>query len=413
MLPTSHCSPMCTIEEMPSIGKEQLADAFSAFMGAANRLQDSHSRLQREVEQLRRDLAERNAALATSRAENERMAIALQQILDGLPCGVAVVETATERVVLVNPAGRTLLDLAAAGSPSESKLAHWLSAAITAARQSPVEDGFEQEVSVERDGKARWLAIRATQLTKALTEQVVVIIRDVTGQKTAERERESARNLVALSEVSAVLAHEVRNPLGSLELLAQCLTHDPGLSGQSQQYVEHLQAGIRSLSATVNNALRFHTPGLQPMRPVPIATVLKSSVEFIRPLARQKKVVLSLREDLNGTKVMGDPEALKQVLLNLFSNALRHTAANGQICLHAHLSKGESARKVVIEFSDSGMGIKDEDLPRIFDAGFSTTGSSGLGLAVCSRILREHQGVITVNSQVGLGTTFQLELPAL
>lgn len=398
---------------MPAIAKETLVDAFSAFMGAASRLEDSHTRLHNEVEQLRLELSERNCALAASRAENERMGTAMRQILDGLPCGVAVIEAETERIVLVNPAGRLLLDRAQAGIPSGGKLPDWLHAAMVAVRNSPIEDGFEHEIRVERDGKVRWIAIRSSQLAKATSEQIVMIIRDVTGQKNAEQERESARNLLALAEMSAVLAHEVRNPLGSMELLSKCLTDDPGLSADSRQYVEHLQVGIRSLAATVNNALRFHTPGSQPKRPVKVVSILRSSVDFVRPLAKQNGVALKLEERLAESEVMGDGEALKQVLLNLFSNSLRHTAAGGQISVQANVSERESGAAVIIDFSDTGSGIQSTDLPRIFDPGFSTTGSSGLGLAVCSRLVQEHRGTMTVSSQVGIGTTFQLEFPAL
>jgi signal transduction histidine kinase len=412
MLPSSHCKPMWPIDEVPAIAKEQLVDAFSAFMGAASRLEHSHLRLHNEVEQLRRELAERNAALAVSRAENERLAIALRQILDGLPCGVAVVEVATEKLVLANPACRALLDLGTEFS-YDAQLPDWVRAAIVAVDNSPAADGFEQEVEIEREGKIRWLAIRSSQLEKAASQQVVLIIRDVTGQKNTEQEREAARNLIALAEMTTVLAHEVRNPLGSMELLIKCLADDAGISTDSQQYIEHLQAGIRSLSATVNNALRFHNPGSQAMRPVEIASVLKSSVEFVRPLAKQRGIALKVEESLPQTEVMADAEALKQVFFNLFSNAVRHTAPAGQISVISHLAEHAGQRNVVIEFADTGSGIKREDLAHIFEAGFTTTASSGLGLAVCSRIVTEHRGSITVNSKVGEGTVFLLEFPAL
>jgi len=404
---------MSAIEEAPPIAKEDLVDAFSAFMGAASRLEHSHVRLQSEVQQLRRELAERNAALAVSRAENERMAIALRQILDGLPCGVAVVEVEAEKIVLANPVCRALLGLSAMELPADCEVPNWLRMAVIGAGNSPAEDGFEQEVKVEREEKVRWLSIRSNRLTKAVPEQAVLIIRDVTGQKNTEKERESARNLMALAEMTTVLAHEVRNPLGSMELLARCLTEDPGLSAESQQYVEHLQAGIRSLAATVNNALRFHNPGSQPFRQVEVSSVLRSGVEFVRPLVSQKGVALQVEENLAQTEIMGDAEALKQVFLNLLTNSLRHTASGGEIKITSYLAARGSGRRVVIEFADSGNGIKAEHLSRIFNAGFTTTGSSGLGLAVCRRIVEEHGGTMTVSSQVGVGTTFWLEIPAL
>ena len=102
---------MHALMEAPQIAEGQLADAFTAFIGAANRLEDSHRQLHEEVAELRRQLEERNRALASSVAETERTRVLLRQILDALPCGVAVLETQNEEVVLLNPEARRLLDV--------------------------------------------------------------------------------------------------------------------------------------------------------------------------------------------------------------------------------------------------------------------------------------------------------------
>jgi two-component system sensor histidine kinase FlrB len=245
------------------------------------------------------------------------------------------------------------------------------------------------------------------------SSQVILIIRDVTAHKNAEQDREAARKAFALAEVCAVLAHEIRNPLGSLELLTRCLDEDPGLSGESKQCVEHIQAGVRSLAATVNNVLGFHNPGRTSSCPLDLAALLRSSLEFMRPLAKQHEVDVELHSDMGQTQVKGEKEGLRQVFLNLLCNALHHTPAGGKIEVLSKVEDLQGRRTAVIEFADSGSGIRKEDLPRIFDAGFSTTGSSGLGLAVCRRIIEQHQGRITVHSEFGQGATFRLEIPTL
>jgi signal transduction histidine kinase len=419
MLPSSHGIPMHASIEAPQIAESQLADAFAAFIGAANQLEDSHRQLHGEVAELRRQLEERNRALASSVAETERMRVVLRQILDALPCGVAVLETQSEEVVLLNPEARRLLGVTEpAGWHS---LPGCLQAAVKAVCSKTWERGHEQEVMVEKGGRGLCLSIRYSRMTSPASETrsadsscLVLIISDVTAHKNAEQEREKSRNVVALAEMATVLAHEIRNPLGSLELLTGCLAGDPGLGDESKRCVQHLRAGVRSLSATVNNVLCFHNPGTLQMSPLDIGSALKVSVEFIRPLAQQKSVNLTLRETLNHAEIAGDPNALRQLILNLACNAIRHTQPGGEITIAAGIEVGTSGRTAVIEFADTGSGIRPEDLPHIFKVGFTTTGQTpGLGLTVCQRIVEQHRGAINVRSQLGRGTTFRMEFPVL
>lgn len=419
MLPSSHRSPMNPPLGVALGAEGHLADAFSAFIAAANRLEGSHRQLHDEVARLRRELEERNRALAASLGENERMRVALHRILDALPCGVAVVDIGAGRVLLLNPEGRRLIDAPSGELSSQYSFPEWMQSAISASCEAAGRDrDYEQEVQVPREGKKVWLAVRYTRMPKAAAElaetgtsQAIVIIRDVTEHKNAEQYRDAARNNLALAEMSAILAHEIRNPLGSLELLMTCLAQDSGMTDESKQCVEHLQAGVRSLSATVSSVLRFHTPGIAPTRSLDLASLLLSSVEFVRPVARQKNVGLALKNSLDCVTVAGDPEGLKQVLFNLFFNALRHTEPGGQISFCSRIESRKHGQSAVIECTDTGSGIATENLPHVFDAGFTTTASSGLGLAVCRRIVEQHHGEISVRSQVEVGTTFVVEIP--
>ena len=243
---------------------------------------------------------------------------------------------------------------------------------------------------------------------------LVLIISDVTAHKNMEQERENSRNVVALAEMATVLAHEIRNPLGSLELLTGCLAGDPGLGEDSKRCVQHLKAGVRSLSATVNNVLCFYIPAAQEAGPLELGSALKASVEFIRPLAQQKGVKLTLQETLTHVEIAGNSNGLRQVILNLASNALRHTHSGGEINITAGIEETVLGRTAVIEFADTGSGIDPKDLPHIFNVGFSTTGQTpGLGLTVCQRIVDQHRGTISVRSKLGAGTTFRMEFPVL
>ena len=390
-----------------------LTDAFSEFISASARLEASYGNLQLEVTRLSDELAERNAALEASLAENERIHRALRRIVESMPCGV-LVSDGDGTVSMLNPEARRLLAVEESAAPSLKRLA--TRAGIDLAgflRNTGAE--CEQEFCRETATGRQWLSVQGRRLfsleeigaTGHHRQQTILILRDVTTQKQMEAEREHARRSIALSEVATTLAHEIRNPLASLELFAGLI----GGSVEDAECVSHLQAGIRSLSATVNNVLSFHGLGYPSLMRLDLTESLRSSVEFARPIAAEAGV--ALRFTASGSVwVMGSSSLLQQMVLNMVCNAVRHTEAGGSIEVGVR-QLAEPARAEV-RFLDTGCGIAEEDLPQIFRAGFSGSDrSSGLGLAVCSQILEEHQGTIRVESRRGEGTTFYVEIPTV
>ena len=390
-----------------------LADAFSVFVEASSRLEGSYERLQAEVAYLSHELADRNSALKASLAENERVHRALQQIVDSMPCGVLVVES-DSAVTMINPEGRKLLELgSSAARDLESISAHSGLDLAGFLRRSGREE--EQEFCRTSELGKRWLAVQERSLldggkTGSGRRQTILILRDVTPHKQAELERERARKATALSEVATTLAHEIRNPLTSLELFAGLIA---GGGEDTAEWVSHLHAGIRSLAATVNNVLSFHGVGFSALAPLDLTATIRSSVEFARPIASEAGVSLEFGSDGSGVQVHGNSGALQQVVLNMVSNAIRHTDKGGRVRVEVRQT-GEDAERAVIHFADTGSGIAPEHLSEIFRAGFSGGGtSSGLGLAVCRQIVKQHDGDIRVTSTPGLGTTFFVELPTV
>ncbi|HTR27130.1 MAG TPA: ATP-binding protein [Terriglobales bacterium] len=406
---------------LPGANDGLLADAFSVFVSAAARLERSYAQLHDEVAQLRAQLEERNRALASSLKENARMKIVHSQILDALPCGVAVVDAQNEEIVLVNPEGARLLGMPSSEKPQWTRLPSSLRAMIASGPSQSWRLGDEQQIVVHAAWGDCWLRVRCTSVESAggqgggsTLPTLVLTIRDTTFQKQADEEREASRQMMALAEMATLLAHEIRNPLGSMELFASLLASDEALNDQSKKWAEHLQAGVRTLSATVNNVLRFHTPGTAQLVATNLRDLLVNGLEFIRPLAQQAGVGLSFEETLGESQVMAEAGALQQLLLNLAHNAFRHTATGGVFSVRASVESHRDTRVAVVEFSDTGSGISPEDLPHIFDAGFSTARqSTGLGLAVCQRIMAQHRGTISATSKLGEGTTFRVELPIL
>jgi signal transduction histidine kinase len=398
----------------PNLRPEEpvLADAFAAFSAAAGWLQFSYQQLQVEVARLREELEQRNVALTSSLAENQKMRLALGRILESLPCGVIALDPAGQ-VSFVNPEAKRLLG-------ESGNVAMPNQAMQTLLERAHPATG-EQELSLAIEGKQRWLVVRSATVygrkgagTGHKEGEAVLIIRDVTSQREMEREREEARRLITLAEISSVLAHEIRNPLGSMELLTGLLMDSTELGDEQKRWLEHLQAGLRSLSATVNNVLQVHSMGSAIQAALELAPVLQEALKFVSPLAERQEIKLTLHEDLQGARVSANRGELQQVILNLALNAFRHTAKGGQVRLEARVEAKPSGSVAIIEFSDNGCGIPAQHLPRIFDAGFTTASQSpGLGLAVCRKIVEQQGGSITVKSQVGAGATFHMEFPVL
>ena len=235
------------------------------------------------------------------------------------------------------------------------------------------------------------------------------ILRDVSERKSLETAQEKLCREQALAEMSTVLAHEIRNPLGSLELFAGLLAESE-LDPERRDWVEHVQAGLRALAATVNNVLHFHSLPEPERAPVDLGELLAWARDFLLPLARQSRVALSLQNRASGLLFSADRHRLGQVLLNLVLNALRAMPGGGWIEIGGR--KTQNGKAVVLVVSDTGPGISSEHLPRIFDPGFSTrAGSPGLGLAVCRKIAEQHGGTLTADSPPGRGATFTLTFP--
>jgi two-component system sensor histidine kinase FlrB len=391
-----------------------LARAFASFTEAAGSLERTYGQLQGQVAHLRQELEVTNRDLAASVEENRRIRERQRRILEGLPCGVLVIEAGV-RISALNPETARLL-----GGSFES--ADALPAALRTALDRARETGEESELPLSHvdssssnpssnEAPPIWVAIRHAWLEQNQSPAhatSVFILRDVSEAKKLEQDREHLRRQQALVEMSALLAHEIRNPLGSLELFAGLLA-EANLEGESHRWIEHVQAGLRTLSSTVNNVLHLHNTPQPELAPTDLGQLLDWAYDFLLPLAKQARVEMQLINGLRGVVISADRHRLEQVLLNLALNAFRFMPGGGWLSIRGSDDGGD---KIEIVVRDTGPGIVADDLPRIFDVGFSTrAGSSGLGLAVCHRILEQHGGSIEAESRPGYGATFRLRLP--
>ena len=391
-----------------------LAAAFSDFISASARLEISYRDLQAEVAELSLALTQRNQELNVSRSENRTMGQTLQRIVEAMPCGVLVIDH-SGAVRLANPEAARLLAISGAPMPTLLSIENETANHKRSFHRSESLDSAEQEFSFESAAGRHWIAVRRVALPETSTEhrpasgsEAVLTLQDISARKRLEREREAARDSMALAQVSALLAHEIRNPLASLELFAGLLENSPE---RRDEWISHLRAGIRSLSGTVNNVLALHGGTAPAMERLELATEATLAVSFLQPLAQRAEVALSLELTEQDLRIQANKSGFHQLLLNLCSNALRHTKPGGTV--HIRCGRAQAKGVVQIAVSDTGCGIPPEHLPRLFEGGFSGSGvTPGLGLAVCERLMSQHRGSISVESRVGHGSSFVLEFPS-
>ena len=222
-------------------------------------------------------------------------------------------------------------------------------------------------------------------------------VRELSAELDGEREqRIRLERMAAMGEMAMELAHEIRNPLGSIELYASMI---------DGEYADQTVRGVRLLNHSVTNILQFG----QPIHPRPEEISINDLVEgartFLSPLAEQKGIQIYSRVEADCVGV-GDYELLHRMLLNLVLNALREIPSGGSIRVEGEDVSGQL--RVAVE--DDGPGIPPETLANIFDPVFSTSKSGcGLGLPIVKQIVEAHLGSISVASSES-GTRFEIRI---
>jgi signal transduction histidine kinase len=247
-----------------------------------------------------------------------------------------------------------------------------------------------------------------------LAERLATIVEN---SKLYERMRERDR-LAALGEMAAGLAHEIRNPLGAIKGAAQCLDPQPR-AGEEAEFLNVIVEEVNRLNGVVTQFLDYARPLKQSFGTVDINEVVARTIRLIQNEV-PGRIALVVELGDSPPAVEGDPEQLKQVLINLVQNAIQALGtAPGTIRVRtrgpdrfADLRAG--GEFVEIDVADDGPGIPPEQQPNIFVPFFTTKQKgTGLGLAICQRIVKNHGGSISVQSRVGDGSTFVVRLPAM
>lgn len=220
-------------------------------------------------------------------------------------------------------------------------------------------------------------------------------------------ELEKTRRLASLVELAAGVAHEIRNPLGGIELCATMLSRELRAEESSQELVGNIIEGVRRLNSIVTNLLTLTREDHIQARRVDLDLVVNEALAACAVRADGIKVEQRL---CGGVEVPGDPDRLRQVFINMVTNAAEAMTEGGTLTVLT----GSESGCAVVEFRDTGKGIGAEEMEKIFNPFFTTKEcGTGLGLSISYKIVNDHGGRITVQSEVGKGSTFKIFLPRL
>ncbi|MBO6897671.1 MAG: response regulator [Shimia sp.] len=318
--------------------------------------------------------------------------------------------------------GQIVADLLT-GADQELKAINTIDLAVEAGQP------FRGEVqNVTRDGNRIWLDVNLFPVDgpDGEPEYYVSIERDVTESRKLAEQMSKARQAAeegarAKAEFLANMSHEIRTPLTGVIGMADLLS-ETNLDEDQGRYTDTIRGSSQALMAIINDILDLSKldAGRMELHPVSFSprACLQETLDLLMPAARSKGLELSLRvDDLAPEFIKADDGRLRQVVTNIVGNAIKFTEDGG---VYITLSHAEDSRgkRLICEVTDTGIGISKENQERIFDhfsqAEAATTrkfGGTGLGLSISKHILDVMGGAISVDSEVGQGATFHLEIP--
>jgi len=225
-----------------------------------------------------------------------------------------------------------------------------------------------------------------------------------------EEQLRRAEKLSSLGEMAAVLAHEIRNPLGSIRGTAEILRDDYPPGSQKHEFIEIQIKETERLNNVVEDFLKMARQQPFDMKSCSITEELETIVKLTENLARERGITL-LPEFRNSGKITtrGDGEKLRQAFLNIVNNGLQATLPGGTVSIDIRMK--ENAAEII--FRDNGSGIDSSIINRVFEPFFTTKADgTGLGLAVSRKIIEGHGGSLKIESEPGKGTTVVVSLPS-
>ena len=344
--------------------------------------------------------------------ENERMGTVMDSMLDGI-----IVCDTSHRPTLLNKSAERLIPLTYLDvydrpvweSVADDEISGFLRDTLESE-----ETRMDREFALDVKGSTRILSITVSPLVREQRIRGNLIhVEEVTDKRRKEAQLRRAENLASLTTLAAGVAHEIKNPLGSLSIHVQLMRKALKASCDERsdtilRYLDVVDEEIDRLNRIVVDFLFAVRPMDISLRETDINALLEDLLDFLAPEIERAKVRLERKLSPEMPRLSLDPRYLKQAVLNLVQNALAAMPDGGKLTLSTE--RADNGINLIV--ADTGIGIPEENLPKIFEPYFTTkeTGT-GLGLTLTFKIVKEHGGEISVRTKEGQGTAFMISLP--
>jgi len=398
---------------------EAFQKMFQEFQTRAEKLSNAYAAMQDDFRKVNIELDRKNIELGQSLSRQEEMQTYLDSILQSMENGVVGIDS-DGIITHFNRSAAEITGFAAPemlGKPYRSLHEtrddnQGLLQVLYGAAHIPMR---AEKVIWHRDGHPVPVSYHYSLLRDSEGSRIgaVEVFTDISRIKALEEEMQQTRTMAALGEMSATVAHEIRNPLGAMGMWAALLERDLDDNDPRRQTLGKITEGLSKLNKIVSNLLVFTRPVKAELRRVEICATVVEIIDFVKieiERLRQNIAVVSKLPDRKLT-AMADPEKLGQVLLNLCLNAIQAMPREGKLRVEVTPDAGEY---LVISITDTGGGIPADDMEKIFDPFYTTKeNGTGLGLAIVKKFVEFHAGYIDVSSVKGTGTTVKVFIPQL
>jgi len=253
----------------------------------------------------------------------------------------------------------------------------------------------------------------------------LLVFNDLSVVKRLETQVRRTAHLASVGTLSAGMAHEIKNPLQTLKTFSQLLDEQYEDPEFRQTFSDLVGKEVNRIDRIVNQLLKFGRPAKAQLVEISLQEVIEQSLQLVQVPMRKKNIDLRVDWHVSSSVTAGDPRLLEQAFVNFFLNAFDAMEDGGELRIILRLVRQPlpSAmdredilpdRHLSVSIQDSGVGISEEDLPQVFDPFFTTKSTgTGLGLSVVHSIIQEHGGMIDVESEKGVGTTFHVLYPVV
>ncbi|OHD21080.1 MAG: hypothetical protein A2064_06270 [Spirochaetes bacterium GWB1_66_5] len=257
------------------------------------------------------------------------------------------------------------------------------------------------------------------RLEQLVTERTAALAGEIAERTKAEEEVKAmtqhlwqAAKLATMGELAASIAHELNNPLATVTLRVELLKTQSPENDPRRLSLEIVEKEVDRMAALVANLLQFSRRNQLQISTIDVRIELDKTLELIQYHLRKLNITVLKDFMPAAATIHADRQQLRQVFLNLFSNAADSMANGGTLTLRVR--PAGASDQLIIEVCDTGSGIPPEILPKVMEPFFTTKPEgkgTGLGLPICRRIIQEHHGVLDIESEVGKGTTVRIALP--